>query len=393
MGRNPLSNLVSALLLATTESTLCIVHSQETEKQARALERVLNARNYQKIILLIVQESDKDDIVNKVTAYGRNLSGSVGLSYTGGTKATAVHAYRAVEQLRSDSSDRTYYSYIDPLTLSMRINGTDITGVQKVPIGTAVQVSLEEVLDIHDFQGLQRSMNTTVVWSSVLKALGELYSSKEDAKTWKAWCEATLRRSDNRSKFRASGEINQLTTDSFPFESIREALNDECPDLEFPSTFQALVSASDRKQRGGESLAKWFDGIWFEQYAFQVISSLEQSNELHSIRLTSNPTIKKIDFELDIAFMRGYQLFGIVCTTSSDKKEIKLKLLEAVIRARQLGGSEARIGLVCCTDDASGLEEEVYRVVNDRDVRVFGRRHLCTLGQELSWWINQVEGD
>ena len=43
---------------------------------------------------------------------------------------------------------------------------------------------------------------------------------------------------------------------------------------------------------------------------------------------------------------------------------LKQKLFEAYIRARQVGGEEARVALICCEDDPVRLEAEMKRDID-----------------------------
>ena len=88
------------------------------------------------------------------------------------------------------------------------------------------------------------------------------------------------------------------------------------------------------------------------------------------------PKIGNKDFEFDVVAIRHYQLYAFACTLDRGRATCKSKLLEAVARARQLGGSEARVALVCSIDDAPDLENEVESLVRDNQVKVFGRSDL-----------------
>jgi hypothetical protein len=91
---------------------------------------------------------------------------------------------------------------------------------------------------------------------------------------------------------------------------------------------------------------------------------------------------------MDVAAMRGYQLFAISCTTGTGKSECKSKLFEAVVRARQLGGDEARIGLVSFHKDPGALQQEVERrLLMDGKVRVWGPDQLPQLADYLKQWF------
>jgi hypothetical protein len=93
-------------------------------------------------------------------------------------------------------------------------------------------------------------------------------------------------------------------------------------------------------------------------------------------------------FELDVVAMRGYQLFGCSCSIDSRKNILKNKLFEAFVRARQIGGDEARVGLVCHYPDPEALQEELYRDFDTgRQIRVFGSRDLRNLPDAFAHWL------
>jgi hypothetical protein len=96
---------------------------------------------------------------------------------------------------------------------------------------------------------------------------------------------------------------------------------------------------------------------------------------------------------VDVIALRGYQLFAFSCSTDKKKPLLKLKLFEAYIRARQLGGDEARVALVCCSNDPEGLEHEMRRDVDPEGrIRVFGRKHLADLKVHIESWIRSQSG-
>lgn len=87
--------------------------------------------------------------------------------------------------------------------------------------------------------------------------------------------------------------------------------------------------------------------------------------------------------------MRDYQLFALSCTTTDKHSLCKQKLFEAALRARQLGGAEARVALVCCHDRPELLKAELEIVTRDRKLAVFGRQDLEHLSQKIADWIGQ----
>jgi hypothetical protein len=63
--------------------------------------------------------------------------------------------------------------------------------------------------------------------------------------------------------------------------------------------------------------------------------------------------------------------------------------MEAYVRARQAGGDEARVGLVCVYKDPKALQEEI---ASDLDaagkIRVFGQEDLIPLADRIKEWLD-----
>src|SRR6185503_15599713 len=96
-------------------------------------------------------------------------------------------------------------------------------------------------------------------------------------------------------------------------------------------------------------------------------------------------------FELDVFAIRGYQLFAISCTlegrSNKEGKQLrKAKLFEVVHRARQFGGAEARIGLVCLADE--NRKELLKKQLKDDHIEVWGEADLRNLRTKLKSWFN-----
>jgi hypothetical protein len=95
------------------------------------------------------------------------------------------------------------------------------------------------------------------------------------------------------------------------------------------------------------------------------------------------------DFDLDVVVMRSYQLFVFSCIVSNKIQECKDHLMEAYVRARQAGGDEARVGLVCVYKDPKALQEEI---ASDLDaagkIRVFGQEDLIPLADRIKEWLD-----
>jgi len=140
-------------------------------------------------------------------------------------------------------------------------------------------------------------------------------------------------------------------------------------------------------------LSKWFNGDWLEHYVLAQIIQIAGQVDVHDCGMSLATEQSKgrradFDFEFDVAAMRGYQLFGLSCTTSTRKDLAKFKLFEAYVRARQLGGDEARVGLVCGYEHARRFEREVVQEWLAKDkIKVFGPHELPDLAGHLDKWF------
>ena len=103
IGTNPLPNYVSARLLARDpqRTTIWFVHSKDTAKEHDTLQKSLQTEGFQSFQSIEVDEASSIDIYNQIQQRARSLHGVIGLNYTGGTKAMAVHAYRACQNLNA----------------------------------------------------------------------------------------------------------------------------------------------------------------------------------------------------------------------------------------------------------------------------------------------------
>jgi hypothetical protein len=89
--------------------------------------------------------------------------------------------------------------------------------------------------------------------------------------------------------------------------------------------------------------------------------------------------------------MKGYQLFGLSCSTTQDKGQPKSKLFEAYVRIHQLGGDEARVAVVCPQYGLKKkLEKELPESVKGK-VRIFDSAHLEHLRGELKDWFEYAK--
>jgi hypothetical protein len=325
IGENPLPNYVAAKLLskpfsdgrANISPILALIYSEETESYGKNLEGVLGKQDF-RYCPIKVDPSDYYDISEKISSQLATVNSkvSVGLNYTGGTKAMAVHAYRAIKKLRSNAK----FSYLDPRKKFMRFDENpqwiDISNVNSQAFDMT-KISLDQFLALHEWEKMKRS-------------------------------------ADN------------------PIKTIRCELTD-LDFANFPN----------------------FNGDMFEDYILNIVLDLKDECYLHDIGanfVVSVPKENQIPFfEIDVVAIRGYQLFAISCTlegrgNSAGKELRKSKLFEIAHRAKQLGGAEAQIGLICLADeDRTKLLKKQLR--NDH-IGVWGKADFKNVRTKLKSWFN-----
>ena len=318
VGGNPLPNAVAGKLLVKDGGRITLLHSKGesgTGQIAGQLADWLYGQGIHNLALDEMDEVDRHDIYKVVKRTVGDSSESVGLHYTGGTKAMAVHAHAAVLAKRPD----VVFSYLNARTLCL-------------------------VFD----DGLRRYVGWHPDFNLTFEQLFKLHG----------W---------------------QLEKSDTPH-------NTAPPDM------------SDYTQFLGR-------GNQFEEAIAQSALSLTSEHTLSDLRLNIFARQKDVLLEFDVGFLRGYQLFVLSCAVTNplpmkdgqlnerarnrNRAKVKGKLLEAFVRAKQLGGDEASVALMCFFDDPK-LEQELQQTLQVKGrVKVFGRSHLPDLSQHLSYWIRQ----
>ena len=148
------------------------------------------------------------------------------------------------------------------------------------------------------------------------------------------------------------------------------------------------------------------DGTWLEHAAYdafqQALEEISNHNNsranyalFHSVEVHRKSNIRTLNsFELDVVAVLGYQIVVVSCSTSAffkKRRDLKLKAMEAIARARQLGGVEARAVLLCraCPKTAREVQEELEDETGSLDypLQVWGTTKLHNLNQSFYKWL------
>ena len=383
VGANPLPNYVAARLLTKPNSKIHLLHTQVTGESADSLQKVI--QEYQSKVtfeLWQVDSADSAQIQSKVKEIVQSVqrSESVGLNYTGGTKTMAVHTYRVLEQTKQP----IIFSYLDAQTLTLRFDGISGEQTRSVDVGKACAVNLDELAQLHGFAGFDSTpeqVTSNTVTEDILTALVEIHLTQEGYEQWREY----------------GGTAYVDLPDLRTWPAITPFMIAIEQHLGINATSEQVAGVMGRFPQL-ISYSKWFNGTWLEEYVLRQLATLPANVGINSYGMGIEPirgtsSSRSASFDLDVAAMRGYQLFAFSCMVAGvrakrSRSAYKEHLLEVFVRARQLGGEEARVALVCHYDNPLALQAELEESLLSKGiVRVFGRQHLLKLNEYLYEWF------
>ena len=438
IGENPLPNYVAAKTLLKEDGRAYLVFTEHTENSAKRLKEELGISE-QELVRLDNNESNgyeiKDRIREKIKEIQSNYPDKkqFGLNYTGGTKAMAVHAYQALLHPDKKKPDIKLnpppsFSYLDSSRLKMLIDQEEGHPIPYDIPKASLDLSLEKLFRLHSLSLCHKKDQTQdepPYKTDVLlpKLVENIFTYYED---WKIWIRTVLclKAKERIEIERFKNENNELEiicregnwkkpqelrlieldTTQLPQKIVDDLSNYgmlkngkiSIQQIENAELLTRIVSRKKDNDKNPEKICKWLQGIWLEEYVLGQLNKIKSDCSIDEIGMSFNfpPKDNIAEFEFDIAFLRGYQLFAISCTTDDSPGLCKLKLFEAYRRARQMGGDEARVALVCCVQDTKKIVKimnDFLAQTNDSKVKVFGFTDLGKLSEKLQIWIKEVD--
>jgi hypothetical protein len=398
VGGNPLPNAIAGKILVTPGGKVILVHSPDTANVAQRLRAWLNKQGIASVDLADVEEeANSASIFRCVRRHvASEKSQSIGLNYTGGTKAMSVHAYRAMEQWAKENGATPAFSYLDARNLRMVFDPPDpMSGAHghSEYVGRAMELKLEDMLELHGWT-LKHPPTTQPALPMTANELAVACNGDNAFSDWKQWVHGELRakcrRPDRDDEWKNKTALRSISLDLPKSETLAQVVQTLQSELGLPEGHLALVQSA--LGNDAKHLCEWLDGKWLEHYVLGALRKEAAPLKLHYC--AQNVEAHEVQFDVDVVALRGYQLFAFSCSTDSRKWLLKSKLFEAYIRARQLGGDEARVALVCCSNEPERLEHEMRRDIDpERRIRVFGRKHLADLTPQIEQWMQSQSGE
>ena len=427
VGTNTLPNYVVAKYFIKNNDSLkniWLVHSEKIDRQNGTYELAQNIKEvlddefgkvkiFGFIALEDVSLSKKivENIKNKlVLKLPRNSSG-VHLNYTGGTKAMAVHVYRALEKEKDIKS--CTFSYLDARDFSIK---DDDDGVVPGDLRESIRITLDSLIKLHGY--IKKEPQDNPDWPDAVNTFKYLID-EDKLSIYLNWAKGCLQKTyynskgfiKNKTAFWThnnlinKGQIDPVKVAEFKtiFENntppeVMEVLSkipqehsllDEQGKLWIPDK---LVTKAMFEERLGTTIKNFLHGKWLEVYAYNVLRDKIKTDPTlchQNIPMESNWRITKPgmdNFELDVIVLNGYQVCGISCTTSTKEGLCKEKGFEVLHRVNQIGGDEAKAVLITCLDDGKVEELNVdlstFTGSIDKKLLIIG---MSKLKDEVMW--------
>ena len=399
IGTNPLPDYVAACLLAKSMGKILLLATSDTHdiaQQLRSLLKNLERNNQWKIPEpREIDAADGSKIYRRVSEIVKQEvthDMSIGLNYTGGTKAMAVHAYQAIRDIRPDA----VFSYLDAHELAMRIHVADLPD-KTIRVDADCEITLQDLIRLHG-RGLKSPPKRQPLFLGAARELARRFQDEQFANEWKSWCQSQFKKSNgkwrNKSNLRAveippEGEGPSAVFNLLPVEGA----------VTLKGLAEKIKESLNLQEWDAEKMAKWLGGRWLEHLVLDAFLQISRGVALHDIGMglyieKREPEDSKKnggEFEFDVAAMRGYQLFAVSCTTSANKGLTKSKLFEAYLRAHQMGGEEAHAALVSMYPDPQKLKTELEESWYTKGhIEVFKPQDILKLPERLEEWIKSA---
>lgn len=415
VGGNPLPAYVAARLLGQPgpnfrDGRLFLIATGGTNRYRRALRRELLRCGYDdpdRVVDITVAPAEPKSLGEAIRTQWRanQFGGSVGLHYTGGTKAMTALAYQAVRALAGQADVR--FSYLDARDRKLIVhhaNGEfwtprEATGLQPGIVDAADEladgtITLGTLFSLHDMAGEYDVAEQPHLPLSAAMLARHAQAGTDEWAEWRRWSCRTLRPGcDADPVFFPEDLANQPVT-ALPDAEAGRAVRAE---IGAATTFRTVDGARFGDARG--AFARWLDGEWLRDHVATVLDTLQRDQPAlwgdRQLAVQRHGTVGQPPW-FDVALVRGYQLFAVAAIGSADPERCQQRLFTAVNRAERLGGAEARVALVCLVDDPEPIEHLISALIDPdlepttRRVRVFGRPQLEELPELLRDWLERL---
>lgn len=332
VGTNPIPCYISALYLLYyyhPDKELYLVCSKGDSHINQAGTYIVGERIREKICVLFpnlkIILKEISDVASK-PAIDRALQGcyhesdEIHLNYTGGTKSMAAIAFNILKDHPSFSS-----SYLDGRRHIMIMDGVpdnsvDLRGMEslKLDLGSIIELHGLDQFEVNPLNNSYRDLMEHIKMLLDERRINDIYCTKSTKRT-------------SREKLEEEAEQVRI---------CREQLIEK--------------SGIRGHETNEEHITKFFEGLWLEHYLYDELEKTEHDG------VDIYFDVEKNNFcQVDLIAIYGYQMTLISVTTDAHQGMSKLKAFEAIHRAHQLGGDEAKTIMVTFMKEPSSLEKSI----------------------------------
>ncbi|MGQ9815993.1 MAG: hypothetical protein ACUVR3_12740, partial [Candidatus Roseilinea sp.] len=202
VGTNPLPNYVAAQLLCKPGGKVHLLSSTDTIGIAERLRKALKDKSVYVCMPKEVRDLSPFGVYRAVSDLAQLLTGTVGLNYTGGTKAMSVQAYRAVLAKHPNAC----FTYLDARKLSIFVDDPYHSNNKSIEVSLACRMTVPEMAALHGIEVKHFQKQPKLI-----QVCRWLKADFEQKKLWKEWADKNLYRTeDNTRKLKSSSDIKAL---------------------------------------------------------------------------------------------------------------------------------------------------------------------------------------
>lgn len=311
------------------------------------------------------------------------------LNHTGGTKTMAIHGFKAASEFAASKGIPLVISDLDPdcHKLNVTKNGQTLMYPSNGTFLESIQCKIEDLTKLHGFvtkrPGTEK-IEEFYAGFSLLDFFRDVLSDSHissfpDEDFHSKWSKIRDRNPNHlRNYLEDKHKLIGKTSVVEYFSLGTLVLIQEMPEDDFFINLHSIL--------------EFVDGKWLEYFVFSRIKALiddrtiTADQTLHSHMVQLGVAEANRDCELDVIVMKGYQLALISCTTCDDIGTVKSKAFEAIYRANQLGGEQAKVLIVSMMNAAEprnrseytlkSLEHDLTSFDLNRNVYLAGIQHL-----------------
>lgn len=385
IGTNPLPNFVVAQYFIRELKGLkqiILIHSETTQTQrgteryAERIMKLIKDRNpNSKLTFHQIALTDVGNASLILPQLQKSLreklksSFEIHLNYTGGTKTMGIQTYSF---LSKEFPNRSTFSYLDARTFTIVF---DDSGRLNEDLREKVKFSTEDILYLHNYSRDNGYDQNLDVFKDALGKFREIIESGTLNTYFNVYDRSRFIKDDKpiTNPETLSRNLTDFTAKE-PILSIVQLLPEQYRIFNPDGSYRELKSKEIVK-----TVVYFLDGTWLEYYVYGILKEYFKDQGIvvdFDLRIRRKEW-GSTNFQLDLLLIKGYQLVGISCTTSSVKKVCKGKGFEIFLRTKQIGGEEAKAILVTRASDGTRRQLEA-----ELQVDTGGAEHIIVLGED-----------